>query len=277
MKMISSDFDEAGNAFYRRFDVAAFVARGNDDGGRTRLGRRLPQRTANRIMSQAQAADERQRRQEAVDQPAEPEQPHRQQHAPLVLDRFEVGERDQRAYVGGGEDVLRRLRHFQPDRLGQFQRRIPQVREIADDQPGLGHAQGVQALQHGLAVVERAERVDHHDDVERAGQGAHERRVLDVADQEREIGMRGARLRDHARAEIRPDAERRFERGEQVAAAAAELEHAGTGGNQKLEVAQILFVEEGRALQPLSALRRAGVGKPADIALARRHLSATAA
>ena len=40
--------------------------------------------------------------------------------------------------------------------------------------------------------------------------------------------MRRARLRDHARAEIDPDAERRLERGKQVAGAASELEHAGT-------------------------------------------------
>ncbi len=45
--------------------------------------------------------------------------------------------------------------------------------------------------------------------------------------QEREIGMGLARLRDHALAEIHPDAERGLERGEQVAGAASELEHAG--------------------------------------------------
>ncbi len=56
------------------------------------------------------------------------------------------------------------------------------MREMADDEPRLARAQGVQALEHGLAIVERAERVDHHDDVEWSGQRSDEGGVLDVAD-----------------------------------------------------------------------------------------------
>ena len=206
-------------------------------------------------MPQAQAADQRQGREKAIDQAARAEQPQRKQHALFVLDGFEVGERDQRAHVGGRKHVLRRLRHFQSDRLGAFQRRIPQMREIADDEPGLARAQAVQVLEHRLAVVERAEGVDHHDEVEWSGQRPDESGVLDVADEKRQIGMGLARLRDHALAEIHADAERRLERGEQIAGAASELEHAGAVGNQKLEIAQILMVEERGALQPV---RRSG-------------------
>ncbi len=215
-------------------------------------------------MAQAQAADERQRRQEAVDQAAEPEQPHRREHARFVLDRVEVAER------------LRRLRHFHTDRLGQFQGRIPQVREVADHEARLARAQVVQVREHRLAIVERAERVDHHDDVERAGQGSHESAVLDVADQKREIGMSLARLRDHAGAEVHADAERRFERGEEVAGAASELEHAGAFGDEELQVEQILVVEEGGAREPFPALGRARVGEAADVPLARRHVALAA-
>src|SRR5262249_57010425 len=85
--------------------------------------------------------------------------------------------------------------------------------------------------------------------------------------------MRLARLRDHAGAEIHADAERRFERGEKVAGAASELEHPGAFGNEELEIAQILLVEEGGAREPFPALGRARVGEAADVALARGHVA----
>src|SRR5262249_15604131 len=80
-------------------------------------------------------------------------------------------------------------------------------------------------------------------------------------------------LRDHAGTEIHPDPERRFERGEEIAGAASELEHAGAFGDEELEIAQILLVEEGGARQPFPALGRARVGEAADVALARRHVA----
>src|SRR5262245_48230090 len=88
--------------------------------------------------------------------------------------------------------------------------------------------------------------------------------------------MRLARLRDHAGAEIHADAERRFERGEEVAGAASELEHAGAFWNEELEIAQILLMEEGGAREPFPALGRAPVGEAADVALARRHVALAA-
>ena len=133
----------------------------------------------------------------------------------------------------------------------------------------------VQVLEHGLAVVERAKRVHHHDDVEGSRQGADEGGVLDVADEERETGMGLARLRNHAGAEIHSDAERWLERGQQVAGAAPELEHAGAFRNQELEIEQILVVEEGAAREPRAALGRARVGEAANGLLARRQFPAT--
>src|SRR5262245_34207818 len=85
--------------------------------------------------------------------------------------------------------------------------------------------------------------------------------------------MRLARLRDHAGAEIHADAERRFERGEEVAGAAAELEHAGAFGDEELQIAQILLMEEGGAREPCPALGRARVGEATDVALARRDIA----
>ena len=93
--------------------------------------------------------------------------------------------------------------------------------------------------------------------------------------QKRQIGMGLARLRDHSCAEIHANAERRLERGQQVAGAAAELEHAGAFRNQKLEIEQILAVEEGAAREPRAALGRARVGEAANGLLARRQFPPT--
>ena len=60
-----------------RLDIAALVARRNDDGDGARLFAALAQRAAHRVVAQAQAVEQRQGRKEAVDQPAEPEQPER--------------------------------------------------------------------------------------------------------------------------------------------------------------------------------------------------------
>src|SRR5262249_22264892 len=128
----------------------------------------------------------------------------------------------------------------------------------------------------GLVIVERTEGVDHDDDVKRSAQGSHENGILDVADQEREIGISLARLADHARAEIHAHPERRLERGEEVAGATSELEHAGAFGDEELQIAQILLVEEGGAREPFPALGRARVGEASDVLLARRHLAVAA-
>ena len=129
----------------------------------------------------------------------------------------------------------------------------------------------MQACEHRLAIVERAQRIDHHDGVERPGQGPQELRILDVADEKGEIGMRLARLADHAGAEIDAHAERRLERGEQVAGAASKLEHAGAFGNEEFQIEQVFMVEEGAAREPLPARGRARVGAAANLPLARRH------
>jgi hypothetical protein len=177
-------------------------------------------------------------------------------------------------HVGRRQDILRRLRHLQSDRFRRLQGRVPQVREVADDEACVARTQVTQVLEHRLAVVERTERVHHHDEVERPGQRADERGVLDVTDQEREIGMGLARLRDHSRAEIYTHPERRLECGQQVAGAASELEHACAFGNEELEIEQILIVKERAAREPFATRGRAGVGEAPDFALARRDVAA---
>src|SRR5262249_35607854 len=129
----------------------------------------------------------------------------------------------------------------------------------------------VQACEDRLAIVERAESLDHDDGVEWPGQGPQELRIFDVADEKGEIGMRLARLADHAGAEIHAHPERRLERGEHVAGTASELEHAGAFGNEEFQIEQVLMVEEGAAGEPLPARGRARVGAAANLTLARRH------
>src|SRR5262249_25915579 len=124
--------------------------------------------------------------------------------------------------------------------------------------------------------VERAERVDHYNDVEGPRQGSQEVRIFDVADEKREIRMRLARRIDHGGAEIYAHAERRSERGEEIACAASELEHPGAFGNEEFEVGRALVVKEWAAREPFSALGRARVGEAAHLALARRHGAVTA-
>src|SRR5262249_41176826 len=92
----------------------------------------------------------------------------------------------------------------------------------------------------------------------------------------REIGMRLARLRDHAGTELHADPERWFERGEQVADAASEVERAGALGEEDREMAQTPRGEEGGAREPFPALGRARVGEAADVLLARQHLAVAA-
>src|SRR5262249_5999304 len=93
-------------------------------------------------------------------------------------------------------------------------------------------------------------------------------------DEEAQIGKGAARLCNHALAEINADAERGLERRQEIAGAAAELEHARAFRDQKFQVAHVLGVEERGALEPSPALRRAGVGEAAHVLLACGQLGA---
>src|ERR1700676_4173258 len=139
---------------------------------------------------------------------------------------------------------------------------------MGDDETRLPRAQWMQILECGLAVVERAQGIDRHDDVERAGQRLHESFVFDVAGAEREFRIGSPRLGDHLLAEIDSDAERRRKRRNQVTGATAELEHARALWNQKLQIAEVFFMKERRPLKPFPTPRRVGVGKAANLLLA---------
>ena len=161
-------------------------------------------------MPQAQTIEARERRDKAIDEPAQSEQAQRQQQPALAFQRVEVGQRCKRAHVGCRKHVLRRLRHFQAGNLGAFEQRVPDMREIADDQAGFPGAQTVQILEHQLAVVERAERVHDHDEIERPRQRFDETGCFDVANAELISRVSTLRLLYGGSAQIDADAERGF-------------------------------------------------------------------
>ena len=183
-------FGESRKPPDRGLDVALLVSRRNDHRRRLDAVVQMPERATDRVVAKAQLSDEREGGDETVDQAAKPQHPERRQQPDLALDGLEFGQRRQRLDVGRGQHVLRRLGQPQSDPSGEFERRVPQMREVSDDQPGFARAQRMQVLEQLLAIVERAQRVPDQDEVEWSRQCADEFGVLDVADEERKIRMR---------------------------------------------------------------------------------------
>src|ERR1700687_1433033 len=99
------------------------------------------------------------------------------------------------------------------------------MREIDDNQSGLAGAEIVQAIEQSLAVVEFAQRVRDQDHVEGSRQRLEQSVLLDIADGEGKVRVLPARFRDHRSAEVDTNAQRRFERRQQMTVAAAEIEN----------------------------------------------------
>ncbi len=83
------------------------------------------------------------------------------------------------------------------------------------------------------------------------------------------IGIEPLRLLDHGRAEIDADAVRRLELRQQVAGAAAEIEHARALRDQELHVVAVVAIEGAVARDPLLAFGRDLVGVIQNRGLAR--------
>ena len=129
-KMISMLAAEPRHAPDRGLDVAALVAAGHDDGDREQSPARLRLRPRDHVVAQAELADERQRRDEAVDQPAEAEQPERRQQPPLALDDVEVREIEQVGDVLARQPVLRPCRRGRSEAANRGEQRLPEPAEI---------------------------------------------------------------------------------------------------------------------------------------------------
>jgi hypothetical protein len=142
------------------------------------------------------------------------------------------------------------------------------MRKIRDDQPRFARAEGVQVFEQLLAIVERSQRIPDQDEVEGPGQCPDECTVFDVSNKERKVGVSLTSLGDHQLAEIDADSERRLERGEQAAGAAAELKDPGAWRDEEFQIEAVLAVEERRLVAPAREIARPLVEYSTDFALA---------
>ena len=104
--------------------------------------------------------------------------------------------------------------------------------------------------QRAIDILEHADGVGDHDVIERPLDCGKRGRVLDVAQHKIQFGMPGVGLGDGLGAEVDADAVGRFQRGEQIAAAAAELQHPFAGRDQKSHELAVVFVVGGIELAP---------------------------
>ena len=170
----------------------------------------------------------------------------------------EVGQGEQVVHVAHAQPVLLRLRHLQAQALGQHHRPVPEEVPVGDQDPGAGRADGVQAVQQGLDVVDVAQEVGEDHVVEGGAQG----QGVGVALQEEEpapgvcpgCAVAGAGLADHAPGDVDAHAEGGAQRRQEVARPAAELQDGGPGGDHRPRQALDLLVVvavTGLPLRPL--------------------------
>ena len=104
------------------------------------------------------------------------------------------------------------------------------MREVTDHQPRIPRAQRMQLRDELLTILQRADRIEDEDVVERALQRFQRRGVFGIAFDEGEIGVALPRDPDVLAAEIYSDAMRWREARERVANAASDLEDATSRG-----------------------------------------------
>src|SRR5215472_17893302 len=99
------------------------------------------------------------------------------------------------------------------------------MRIIGDDDAGRWRAELMDQPQRAVNVLEHADGVGDHDVIERTFYPRKRRRLLDIVEHEGEAGMPRSRALNRLRAEVDADTIAGFKRGEQIARAAAELQH----------------------------------------------------
>src|SRR5262249_6310702 len=205
------------------------VAAGDDDRGgrvlRRRLEGRLGTRACDDVGAQAKLADQRQGRNESIDQPAKAQQPKRREQAPLEPYDVGNGQIEKIGDVLAGQPVLRRGGVSAGNSQIARGKRSPEPRVIDDDETRLIYAITMQALKRRYAIVQAADRIRQDDRVERAGEVDLILQVLDVRLHESMLRESLSGAFDHAAAEIDADPSRRPQRVEQRSRAAAEIEN----------------------------------------------------
>ena len=122
--------------------------------------------------------------------------------------------------------------------------------------------------QRAVDILEHADRVGHHDVVERALDRGQRGRIFDVAENEMQIGIARLRLRDRLGAEIDADAIGRLQGGQQISPAAAEFQYPFAGRNQKSHELAVVVVIGGVEFAPAIQFLAVGLEVVEQVAFA---------
>ena len=225
---------DVGNAADHFADVAGFVARRDDNGnGRPFVGELAGAvaRARDDELGQGQVAERPGLHQVTIAQPSESRNGQRQQDLGPMADDGEVAELEQVVQGVDGEPVLAQGRPGETEVVSHSKRKLPQGVVGVDQQAGARRRQTRELLDHGLDVPHVVDQVGGDDHVERAFDLAE---VVNVGVDEAELGMAVPGTGDHLGGEIDTGAFGGLQRGEQVTAAAAQLQDALAGTDQEL-------------------------------------------
>jgi hypothetical protein len=151
----------------------------------------------------------------------------------VVAHHLEVRQGEHVLDLLGRQPRLGGLAVLQAQPLGEAQQRLPGAAVAVDEHAGARVRDRVQPLEQGLHVGQVSHHVDQQHDVEGAAGPRQHRGIARVTLEElqRAAAVPLARSADRGRREVDADALRRFEGREQVARAAAQVEHAQPGGH----------------------------------------------
>jgi len=136
----------------------------------------------------------------------------------------------------------------------------------------------MQQFESTLNVVKEADCVGQENDIERPGAERLDRRYrLDIAEPEFEMRMALSGESQCSRAEIDADPFRGPQARQQIAVAAAELQHPDARSDQELQIAGILIMEIAVPLPPRLEIRRHPLCGIADRPFAGAQNSSSAA
>src|ERR1700730_9139487 len=111
----------------------------------------------------------------------------------------------------------------------------------------------MQLIEEGLTIIERANRIQHDNKIERAGKRSDCAWIFRVTDNESQIRMPFTRLRDHRRTEIQSDPERRFEACQRIANSTSDFKDARPFRNQKAQIVLVFAVKKTGLFSPCGA------------------------
>ena len=236
----------------RRADVAGFVA-GGDHHAETGVQRLLARWARHHPMGQTELLQEGQLAEPTVGQRREQGDVPGQQATLPLFQHLPAGQVEQVAHVVGSEPALRRLRLPLPQPLGGLQQRLPEPVVETHHQPRARVAEGLKPLKHPLYVLQGVEGVGQQDHVKRLGLAqARGGDRFGVGGHDAELRMPLLGDGRQLRIQLHPHAMAGLQLGQQVAQAAADLQHPQAWGHQQL--VQPLQIGVVGAVAPAEAL-----------------------